>query len=880
MSIRSLPFIALLACSWVRAAYGADTYFAHPIRQDRHGVIAPWYTGLNGQCDLRVRVAAETLKRYPWTEGKDGRQLPDYIYNGRWSIAEDGTITPGRLEAWGNGDLVQRGTYAIFGLVQYYRYAGDPAAVAHISLIADAMLDRCRTGPNHPWPDFIISVPNSGEPYGRCNEHGMIQLDLAAMAGIGLIQAHQVTGEARYLQAARHWADLLAAKRDRTPGEPPWNRYANPQDVFWNDRQTGGVVLVVRLFDELIRLGYTGDHEALIEARDAGRAYLDELLSDWLVHDTWARDYWDWEHTVQSEDFSEMVPRYFMRQPDAFPNWAIDARNIMSLFLTRACATAESRSGVYHGAWAYPEGSQCCGVSLNYAPMQVGAAFAEYGVTADSSWARELARRQFILATYDAEPNGVVRDGIDGSNVVAGGWFQISHPLPLDYVLDGMGWLPQWLGANRENHIMRSSSTVSRVEYAPGRIQYQTSEAPPDSVDVLRLAFAPTRITADGQDLPRLEPGGGSGYQVVPLSNGDCLVTIRHDNARTVVVQGDRDPQRRVEGDGLALRGTWRQMQSKAYSGGLADFTDEKGATLSFAFEGNQVRVIGSAWPAGGKADVSIDGVRQLCGIDEWCPVECNRQVVYYRNGLPDGRHTLQVTALGDRNPVSKGTMVNVDAIDCSAATGDAGFGEGGGPADAQRWIFGYPLRQDYLDSQGNSWRPATEVVIRVGDSTDATTAWYTSPRRLSIEGTQDPVLYRYGMHGHDFTAYATVAPGAYHVRLKFMETRHSVSPEKRAMDLWINGRQVAGRFDVAATAAGVPSSVIFVSPNGKRVHAGLNKAVDLVFNEIRPEHGVIAVRFVGSEGGEAIVSAMEVGPGPGGFGATPVPLPASQPAK
>ena len=44
-------------------------YYGHPKVEDRYGVIAPWYHGLNGQADFRVRIAAETLKRYPWVTG-------------------------------------------------------------------------------------------------------------------------------------------------------------------------------------------------------------------------------------------------------------------------------------------------------------------------------------------------------------------------------------------------------------------------------------------------------------------------------------------------------------------------------------------------------------------------------------------------------------------------------------------------------------------------------------------------------------------------------------------------------------------------------------------------------------------------------------------
>ena len=54
----------------------------------------------------------------------------------------------------------------------------------------------------------------------------------------------------------------------------------------------------------------------------------------------------------------------------------------------------------------------------------------------------------------------------------------------------------------------------------------------------------------------------------------------------------------------------------------------------------------------------------------------------------------------------------------------------------------------------------------------------------------------------------------------------------------------------------------------------GLGKAVDLVFNHIRPKHGVIALRFQGTVSTIAMIQAIEVGPGPGAAGAKPVAFP------
>jgi hypothetical protein len=246
------------------------------------------------------------------------------------------------------------------------------------------------------------------------------------------------------------------------------------------------------------------------------------------------------------------------------------------------------------------------------------------------------------------------------------------------------------------------------------------------------------------------------------------------------------------------------------------------------------------------------------------------QQVVYYKNGLSNGWHTLRVVALGSGNPLSRGTKVAVEAVQWSAASGEAGFGAGGGPTGPQRWIFGYPGRREYVDSAGNAWLPATEAVIRSGNLTDSVAlSWHTAPRRQFVGGTTDPVLYRHGVHGTNFTAYFTVGPGTYHVRIKVMETR-PVDPDKRAMDIAINGEPVVRNLDIAATAANRPAERVYVGSAKEKLWEGLNCAADLVFDEIRPRHGIIAVGFTGCNGAEAVVSAIEVGPGPGGKGATP----------
>jgi hypothetical protein len=839
----------------------AKRYFAHAVVEDRDGVIAPWYQGQNGQCDFRVRIAAETLKRYPWTDKKVAvMAAPHFVFNSTWGIEPNGAIHVNpNLDDWMNADLGQRSISTLLGFTEYYRYTGDPAAIGIITLTADYLLDYCQTPADHPWPGFIISCPTKGKAYGRANPHGFIQLDLCGHLGSAMLSAYKVTGNPQYLAAATRWADLLAQHCDLRPGAVPWPRHAVAADApkDWSQRATGGVSLILRFLNDMIALGHRGRGDSLVKARDAGERYLrDALLPVWSDNPTFGRHFWDWDDSVYSCSVPGFMAEYILDRRAAFPQWKSDIRNFMSMFFCRSSVDPGSAGGVYSGAWGTPESSGCCGKTLQ-ASMMLVPPLARYALVADDAWAREIARRQTILTTYDAHETGVVEDLINGGANTAAGWFNSAHPCPLRMVMEMLAWQPELFGAARENHIMRSTAVVRSVCYGKGRIAYATFDALAPCEDVLRLAFAPTAVTADGNALQSRQDAAENGFTVKPLSNGDTIVTIRHDGCRDIVVEGD-DPQETLPHDRLRYEGPWATEDCSGASEGKLHVASLAGARARLDFAGNQVRLIGRADTSGGRADVYLDGVKQLCGIDFWCPQARDQQVLCYKNGLAQGKHTLEIVATGTKNPVSAGTRVYLDAAEWSAAQGESGFGPGGGPTETQRVIFGYVGRKDYVDSAGHVWRPATEFIMRLGTLVDIVPAsFWTEPQLKDVGGTPDAELYRYGVYGRDFTAYFTVAPGqTYHVRLKFCQARRPPQPGGYATNVEINARPVVCDMDVAATAG------------------GLGKAVDLVFNDIRPQHGVIAIRFLGTAGTIALIQAIEVGPGAASGGAKPVAVP------
>lgn len=856
-------------------------YYAHDTVEDQYGVIAPWYRGQNGQFDYRVRIAAETLRRYPWLTTRT--VAPAYAYNNTWRISKDGAISIPEIDNWQGAGRGQGSARALFTWTEYYRYSGDPAAFAHVEAVANAVVETMQTDENHPWPKFMISVPVAGKVYGQASAEGWIQLDIVAETAVGLLRAYQFTGNERWLNTAKHWADVFTAKRNRTPGVAPWDRYANFEKVYreWGKTQegnimTGGIVYLLAMFDELIRLGYTGHDNAIIEARDAGREYLrDVLLPGWAKDDTWGRSYWDWEMPVQGQTVTDWTVRYLMDNKDYFPNWKNDVRNMLSIFLNHTSVSPQSKGEVYSGAWAFPESSSCCGSSLAWGPMEFALDFAQYAVETGDAWALEMARRQQILATYDVHDTGVVEDNIFGGGIAADGWMNAAVPSSLKWVLRTMGWLPELMGASRENHIMRTTATVNAVSYDKGRVSYSTFDAPENTLGVLRLAFEPTSVSVDGKALSKSTDLRSNGYTVKALPVGDYIVSVRHDSARNVVIQGN-DPQQVTDDSGLEFRGRWTAEAQEGARAGTLHATSGGGAQMEFKFIGNQVRLVGAVGPQGGKADIYVDGVKQLVGIDYFSPFPRQQQILYYRNGLPQGEHTLRIVARTDRNPLSKGSRVTVDAVQHSAAQGDNGFGEGGGPTAIQRMIFGYLGRQDYIDAQGNAWRPGSEWVVRSGHRTDSVAKhWWILRQAPLISGTANPELYGYGAHAPDFTVNVTVGPGEYYVRIKLAENDFE-ELGRRAMSIYVNDEKRVERMDVIATVKQTADyqRMLHEKPDSADSDAA-NRAVDLVFNGIKPKNGIIELRFVGETIGgiptEAILNALEVGQGDGGEGSIPV---------
>jgi hypothetical protein len=97
-----------------------------------------------------------------------------------------------------------------------------------------------------------------------------------------------------------------------------------------------------------------------------------------------------------------------------------------------------------------------------------------------------------------------------------------------------MGALPE-LAPMGESHLLRSSSVVQKISYAPHRITYKTFD--PEGTQVMRLNFKPTRVTAGETILQERKDLLQAGYTIEP-AQGDFIVRLHHAAATDVVVEG------------------------------------------------------------------------------------------------------------------------------------------------------------------------------------------------------------------------------------------------------------------------------------------------------------------------------------------------------
>jgi hypothetical protein len=112
----------------------------------------------------------------------------------------------------------------------------------------------------------------------------------------------------------------------------------------------------------------------------------------------------------------------------------------------------------------------------------------------------------------------------------------------------------------------------------------------------------------------------------------------------------------------FAFAGAWTSFGAATLSGGSHAFTNTPGASVTFAFIGTRLDLIGMRGPKYGIASVSVDGAAAT-GEDLYSADSQFQQTVYSTGDLPAGLHVVRVTCSGTKNAASADAYVSVDAV-------------------------------------------------------------------------------------------------------------------------------------------------------------------------------------------------------------------------
>ncbi|NUN97999.1 MAG: hypothetical protein HUU16_17685 [Candidatus Omnitrophica bacterium] len=388
--------------------------------------------------------------------------------------------------------------YAVETLRRYYPYTGDGLAQAPIRLLLDRVLEY-RTPADWKWPDVPRTQDNS--PDGVYDDETS-EVDKICMVGIACLRFARMTGEEKYVEAAKRIAETVLAHVDTGDEErSPLPFRVNLKSGEVLDSYTAGMVFCSIFFDEVAALGGP-QRDRCLAARDT--------LWEWVLrypisNQRWSGYYEDVRNNrdnlnqqIPLETARRMLERFddrseYAQHIPALIEWV---RNRFGRTKRRGATSIREQDGCFEEMSSH---------TARYASVVAGwwALCEQRGLLDPERRAAlyEEARSSFALCTYSTWSKHSIGDR--ALNYVGLGyidpWFSDSYFDFLPHLLDGLAFLPS-LNAPGQVRLLRSTDTMRQVEYKDGGMTYETVSDTGE--EWLLCPFSP-RLESGGVEVPK-----------------------------------------------------------------------------------------------------------------------------------------------------------------------------------------------------------------------------------------------------------------------------------------------------------------------------------------------------------------------------------------
>ncbi len=451
----------------------------HEIVQDKNENLEPWTS-----YDRVIWLAMDFIKHCPVDQKTN---IPWYLtYSCFWT-------DPLRPAIWPDNPA-GKFAWAVTTLLKYYPYSGDKAYIEIVRSMLDQLIEH-RVPSHFEWGNapYASAHPGTGIYFGaRADGEYATEPDKVAQVGRSFIDFYEMIGEEKYLKAGEECADVLV--KHLTPGDElhsPVPFRVSVKDGKVIEAYTADMIPLVRLFDELIRLG----HKKYMPSRD--------LVMNWikqypLKSNVWKGYFEDIRVDVDNGNRDQLSPletaRYLVEKRGEDQNWKSTVPGLIDWVKTTFGAQP------YFSAIAIHEQKYCYFVMGSHTARFASLCANWYETSGDERY-REMAIRSLNWATYMANEDGTVSVGVDRPDYYNQCWFTDGYFDYVPHFIEAMASIPE-LAPSDSDHMLRSSTVICEIDYQPYQIDYRTFDQ--IGSQLLKLTFEPIQVKCGGQVIPRL----------------------------------------------------------------------------------------------------------------------------------------------------------------------------------------------------------------------------------------------------------------------------------------------------------------------------------------------------------------------------------------
>jgi len=496
----------------------SDTIQYHAVRVNKADTsILPWYSADQG-------ASYDTVLMLVWNFWQnmetDSNGLKYYMNHQVWKPEHD-------MRGLG-GDQINM---ALSSWALLYAYTGNAAIVENMRYLADTYLERSLSKASDSWP-YLPYPYNTDIHSGRYdgdmrNGKGILQPDKAGSFGYELINLYKITGEMRYLEAAKRIGNTLSSRvmagdSARSPLPFRVNAKTGKLGLFLPNNQseksvkpalyTSNWTGTMMLFRELEQFSPVEKDSY----QHAFRTILDWMIAYPLKTNKWGPFFEDVPGWSDTQTNAITFAMFILQNPDLFPDWKNNVKGIID-WTHRTLGNKDYKKykvEVMNEQTVYrvpgnSHSSRQASVELLYTLL-----------SGDTTY-KSNAVRTLNWATYTVASDGrnrYIRDDI---------WLTDGYGDYVRHYLRAMAAMPE-LAPPDKNRFLGSTSLVTAIQYEPGKISYSTYDS---GTDVLRLKSKPVKIGCDGRELSALSSETPEGFEWKAFSSGGALKVI-HDGKK------------------------------------------------------------------------------------------------------------------------------------------------------------------------------------------------------------------------------------------------------------------------------------------------------------------------------------------------------------